>query len=81
MTFERTRPSNYTAFKKPCIVNLGDNRLILTYGKETYHVKAAVDDHTQNLSLQEALYLPELEKNLLSVHAMGLAVVQLLPLR
>ena len=29
-----------------------------------------MDDHTQNLSLQEVLYLPELEKNLLSVHAM-----------
>ena len=70
MTFERTRLSNYTEFKKPCIVNLGDNRSILAYGKGTYHVKAAVGDHTQNLSLQEVLYLPELEKNLLSVHAM-----------
>ena len=70
MTFERTHLSNYTEFKKPCIVNLGDNRSILAYGKGTYHVKAAVDDHTQNLSLQEVLYLPELEKNLLSVHAM-----------
>ncbi len=33
-------------------------------------MKAAVDDHTQNISLKEVLYLPELEKNLLSVHAM-----------
>ena len=70
MTFERTHLSNYTEFKKPCVVNLGDNRSILAYGKGTYHVKAAVGDHTQNLSLQEVLYLPELEKNLLSVHAM-----------
>ena len=69
MTFERTRLSNYTEFKKPCIVNLGDNRSILACGKGTYHVNAAVDDHTQNLSLQEVLYLPELEKNLLLVHA------------
>ena len=64
MTFERTRLSNYTEFKKPCIVNIGDNRSILAYGKRTYHVKAAVDDHTQNLSLQEVLCLPELEKKL-----------------
>ena len=66
----RKNSSNYAEFKKPCIVNLGDNRSILSYGKGTYHVKAAVDDHTQNLSLQEVLYLPEIEKNLLSVHAM-----------
>ena len=46
-------------------MNLGDNRSILAYGKGTYHVKAAVDDHTQNISLKEVLYLPELEKNLL----------------
>ena len=70
MTFERERLSNYVEFKEPCIVNLGDNRSILAYGKGTYHVKAAVDDHTQKISLQEVLYLPELDKNLLSVHAM-----------
>ena len=49
MTFERNRLSNYVEFKKPCSVNLGDNRSILAYGKGTYHVKAAVDDHTQNI--------------------------------
>ena len=38
-------------------------------------MKADLGDHIQNISLQEVLYLPELENNLLSVHA----VVQLLP--
>ena len=57
-------------FKKPCNVNLGDNRSILAYRKGAYHVKADLENHTQKLSLQEVLYLPELEKNLLSVHAM-----------
>lgn len=70
MTFERNCLSNYVEFKKPCTVNLGDNRSILAYGKGTYHVKAAVDDHTQKIALQEVLYLPELENNLLSVNAM-----------
>ena len=70
MTFERARLSNYKEFKKPCVVNLGDSRSILAYGKGTYHVTAAVGDHTQNISLQEVLYLPELDKNLLSVNAM-----------
>ena len=47
--------------KKPCSVNLGDNRSILAYRKGTYHVQADLENHTQKLSLQEVLYLPELE--------------------
>ena len=70
MTFKRARVSNYKEFKKPCVVNLGDSRSILAYGKGTYHVTAAVGDRTQNISLQEVLYLPEIDKNLLSVNAM-----------
>ena len=70
MTLERNGLSNYVEFKKPCSVNLDDNRSILAYGKGTYHVKAGVESHTQKISLKEVLYLPELEKNLLSVHAM-----------
>ena len=70
MTFERNRLSNHVECKKPCSVHLGDNRSILAYGKGTYHVKADVESHTQKISLQEVLHLPELEKNLLSVHAM-----------
>lgn len=61
MTFGRNRLSKYMEFKKPCSVNLGDNRSILAYGKGTYHVKADLENHTQKLSLQEVLYLPELE--------------------
>ena len=71
MTFERNHLTNYVKFKKPCAVNLGDNRSILAYGKRIYHVKADLGDHTQNISFEEVLYLPELEKNLLSVHAMA----------
>ena len=70
MTFEQDRLSNYVKFKKACTVNLGDNRAILAYGKGTYHVKAVLKDHVQEIALQEVLYLPELEKNLLSVNAM-----------
>ena len=47
-------------FKKPCNVNLGDNRSILAYRKGTY-VKADLENHTQKLSLQEVLCLSELE--------------------
>ena len=64
------RLSNYVEFKKPCSVHLGDNRSILAYRKGTYHVKVVVGNYTQKLALQEVLYLPELERNLLSLHAM-----------
>ena len=37
---------------------------------ETNRIKAVVDDHIQPLCLRDVLYLPELEKNLLSVCAM-----------
>ena len=43
---------------------------ILAHGKGTYHVKAVLNDHVQEIALQEVLYLPELEKNLLSINAM-----------
>ena len=63
MTFEKDCLSDY-------VVNLGDNRSILAYGKRNYRIKAVVDDHIQPLCLRDVLYLPELEKNLLSVCAM-----------
>ena len=71
MTFEKNRLSNYVEFKQPCTVNLGDNHTILAYGKGSYSLVADLDGHTQNIGLQEVLYLPDLEKNLLSVHAMA----------
>ena len=70
MTFEKNQLSDYVAFKQPCAVNLGDNRSILAYGKGTYHIVADHGDRVQNISLRDVLYLPELEKNLLSVRAM-----------
>ena len=36
MTYERNNLSEYVEFKRPCRVNLGDNRVILAYGKGTY---------------------------------------------
>ena len=33
MTFERDHLSDFVDFKKPCEVNLGDNRAFLAYGK------------------------------------------------
>ena len=70
MTFKRNNLDDYVEFKKPTVVNLGDNRSILAYGKGTYRVTAVVDDKLQKIALRDVLYLPELDKNLLSVHAM-----------
>ena len=70
MTFKRNNLEDYVEFKKPTVVNLGDNRSILAHGKGTYRVTAVVDDKLQKIALRDVLYLPELDKNLLSVHAM-----------
>ena len=70
MTFENNQLSDYVEFKQPCTVNLGDNRSILAYGKDTYLIVADLGDRVQNISLRDVLYLPELEKNILSVRAM-----------
>ena len=70
MTFERNNLEDYVEFKQPSVVNLGDNRSILAYGKGTYRVKAVVDGRIQKIALHDVLYLPELDKKLLSVHAM-----------
>ena len=70
MTFEKNQLSNYVEFKQLCTVNLGDNRSILAYGKGTYRIVANLGDQVQNIGLHDVLYLPELEKNLLSVQAM-----------
>ena len=65
MTFERNRLTDYIEFKQPCKVNLGDNRTILAYGKGTFSLVADLNGRSR-----EVLFLPELEKNLLSVRAM-----------
>ena len=70
MTFMRNNLEDYVEFKNPSVVNLGDNRSILAYGKGTYRVTAVVDGKLQKIALRDVLYLPELDKNLLSVCAM-----------
>ena len=70
MTFEKNRLTDYIEFKQPCKVNLGDNRTILAYGKGTFSLVADLNGQSQNIGLREVLFLPELEKNLLSVRAM-----------
>ena len=70
MTFERNRLTDYIEFKQPCKVNLGDNSTILAYGKGTFSLVADLNGRSQNIGLREVLFLPELEKNLLSVGAM-----------
>ena len=70
MTFERNNLEDYIEFKQPSVVNLGDNRSIFAYGKGTYHIKAVVNGKLQKIALRDVLYLPELDKNLLSVRAM-----------
>ena len=70
MTFERNRLSHYVEFEQPCIVILGDNCTILAYGQGTYHIIANLKGSIQHIALHDVLYLPDLEKNLLSVWAM-----------
>ena len=55
MTFEQDALVDYVEFKQPSIVNLGDNRSILAYGKGTYRIKAVVDNYIQNISLRDVL--------------------------
>ena len=69
MSFERNCLLEYVEFKKLCVVNLGDSRTILAYGKGTCHITADINGHTQSISLRDVLYLPDMEKNLLSVRA------------
>ena len=57
-------------FKTPCKVNLGDNRVILAYGKGTYRLSTELNGSSQKIALKNVLYLPELKRNLLSVQAM-----------
>ena len=61
---------DYIEFKQPSVVNLGDNCSIFAYGKGTYHIKAGVNGKLEKIALRDVLYLPELDKNLLSVRAM-----------
>ena len=70
MTFEQNNLEDYIEFKQPFVVNLGDNRSIFSYGEGTYHIKAVVNGKLQKIALRDVLYLPELDKNLLSVRAM-----------
>ena len=71
MTYEWSWLVNYVEFKRPCKVNLGDDRTILAFGKGTYNLVADLGNgSTQNIALKEVLYLPDLKKNLLSVQAM-----------
>lgn len=70
MTFEKDCLSDYVEFKQPYVMNLGENRSILAYGKGNYRIKAVFDDHIKPLCLCDVLYLPELEKNLLSLCTM-----------
>ncbi|XP_046862429.1 uncharacterized protein LOC124455858 [Xenia sp. Carnegie-2017] len=72
MLYKRVALTDYVTFKQPSVVNLGDIRSILAYGKGTYHLKAVLDDHVQNISLRSVLDLTELDENLLSVYAIKL---------
>ena len=70
MTFEKDSLSDYVEFKQPCIVNLGNNATIFAYGKGTYRLVADLEDSAQHIALHDVLYLPDLNKNLLSFRAM-----------
>ena len=71
MMFNGNSLMDYFEFKTPCPVNLSDNRVIFAYGRGTYHITSDLDGHTQSIVLYDVLYLPDLERNLLSVRAMA----------
>ena len=71
MTYERDNLSEYVEFKRPCKVNLGDDRVILAYGKGTYRLSIDLNGSSQKIAFKNVLYLPELKRNLLSVQAMS----------
>ena len=69
MTFEVNNPSDYVEFKKPCKVNLRDDRVIFAYGKSTYRLCTNLKGTSQRIALKNVLYLPDLKRNLLSAQA------------
>ena len=71
MTFNWNSLMDYFEFKTPCPVNLGDNRVIFAYGRGTYRITSDLDGNAQRIVLHDVLYLPDLEKNLLSVRSMA----------
>ena len=70
ITFMRSNIEYNVEFKESSVVNHGDNRSILAYGKGTYRITTVVDGKLQKIALRDVLYLPELDKNLSSVRAM-----------
>ena len=70
MTFDRDVLFYYIEFKQPCKVNLGDNGTTLAYCKGTCRLIADVENSTQPIAFHNVLYLPDLERNWLSVRAM-----------
>ena len=70
MTFDRDALEDFVEFKNHAIINLSDNRQILAYGKGTYRTIADLGDGIQHIALKDVLFVPDLEKNLLSVRAM-----------
>ena len=70
MIFNKTLLKSYVKFHNPLVVNLGDNRKVLAFGKGSCHIVCDLGLRTQRIVLNDVLYLPDLKKNLLSVRAM-----------
>ncbi len=70
MTYERDSLSDYVEFKQPITFCLGDYRIIFAYGKGNYQLKTDIKGLFQGINRHNVLYLPDFEKNLLSVRAM-----------
>ena len=70
MTHDRNSLSDFVEFKQPCNIILGDNRTIHAFGKGTHRLTTDIDGEPQKIALYDVLYLPDLRRNLLSVHAM-----------
>ena len=71
MMFDKASLPNNTAFKKPSAISIRNNGITQAYGKGTCHIVTVVNGQSRKISLNNALYLPELGKSLLSVRAMA----------
>ena len=61
---------DFAEYRQPSKIILGDNHTISAFGKGTYWLLTDIEGQPQKIALYDVLYLMELRRNLLSVHAM-----------
>ena len=69
-SFDESSLIDYTPFKEPSKVFLGDDTFVLALGRGKRRIGIMSDGEEKYLALDRVLFVPELAKNLLSVKAM-----------